>query len=338
MTPLSPDTIAQSHERIKPYIRHTPLLESSLLNEWLGHRIVFKAEGFQKTGAFKIRGAINTLLTLKERGKLPKEVVAFSSGNHAQGVALACRLLDVKATIIMPAFTSPIKIQGTRGYGANVILTQTRQEAEALSENYAAKGIELIPPFSRDEVIIGQGTICYEALQQNNEPDAVFATCGGGGLLSGTYLGAQLIKPSIKIYGAEPLNANDVVQSLRASRIIRLADTPNTIAEGAMTLSITERTFYYLKKLAGIYEITEEEIIYWTQWLTHLLKISVEPTSAAAMAAAAKWLGVQGEKRTVLIILSGGNISPETYLKIWQHNLLEQLPSLIQSNKKVMTA
>ena len=337
MIPLSPDVIAQSYERIKPYINHTPLLESSLLNEWLGHNILFKAEGFQKIGAFKIRGAINALLALKEQGKLPREVVAFSSGNHAQGVALASKLLGVKATIIMPAFTSPIKIQGTRGYGANIILTQTRQEAEAMSQDFAAKGMEFIHPFDRDEVITGQGTACYEALLENNTPDAIFATCGGGGLLAGTYLGAQLLKPSAHVYGAEPLNANDAVQSVRAGHIISLPDTPKTIAEGALTLSVSERTFHYLKKLAGIYEVTEEEILYWTQWLTHLLKISVEPTSAAAMAAAAKWLGTQDERKTVLIILSGGNIAPETYLKIWQQNRLEQLPALSQP-KQVMTA
>ncbi len=323
---LSPEVIAKAYARIKPYIHHTPLLESSLLNEWLGHRILFKAEGLQKIGAFKIRGALNTLLSLQEQGKLPKEVVAFSSGNHAQAVAYAAKLLGIKATIIMPEFTSAIKMQATRSYGANIILTPTRQEAEALAQSMTEKGAHMIPPYDRDEVIAGQGTACYEALQDNENIDAVFAACGGGGLLSGTYLAVQALKPSIPVYGAEPLKGNDAAQSLRAGKIIKLAVTPDTIADGATALSVSERTFEYLKKIAGIYEIEEETMLYWTQWLIHLLKTAVEPTSAAAMAAAAEWLKTEKTPKTVLIILSGGNISPQAYKKIWQDNYLEKRP------------
>ncbi len=327
LSSLSPDVVAKAHQRIKPYINKTPLLTSSLLNEWLGHRVLFKAEGLQKIGAFKIRGAMNTLLTLKEQGKLPKEIVAFSSGNHAQAVALAAKILGIKANVIMPAFTSAIKIQATRSYGANVILTPTRQEAEALAQDFVAKGVELIPPYDRDEIIAGQGTACYEALMEDNSPDAVFAACGGGGLLSGTYLAAQAVKPSALVFGAEPLEGNDAVQSLRAGKIVRLADTPKTVADGASTLNISERTFQYLKRLAGIYEITEDAMIYWTQWLTHLLKIAVEPTSAAPMAAACEWLATQSTPKTALVILSGANIAPQMHQRIWQQNHLEITPA-----------
>ena len=137
---LSPEVIAAAVSRIAPYIHRTPVLESSLLNGWLGHRLLFKAEGMQKIGAFKIRGALNTMLTLKEQGNLPHEVVAFSSGNHAQGVALAAKMLGIRATIFMPSFTSPIKTQATRGYGAEVVLTDTRQQAEAAARARVNQG------------------------------------------------------------------------------------------------------------------------------------------------------------------------------------------------------
>jgi threonine dehydratase len=324
--PLSPETIAHAHKRIEPYVHRTPLLSSSVLNKHLGHRILFKAENLQKIGAFKIRGAMNSLLSLKEAGKLPGEVIAFSSGNHSQAVAYGASILGIKSTIFMPAYTSPIKLQATRGYGGNVVLTETRQEAEAAVLELVAKGACFIPPYDSDEVIAGQGTACFEALQDASDVDAVFATCGGGGLISGTYLAAQLLKPSIPVYGGEPLNANDAVQSLRAGHIIALKDKPETLADGAMSISVSERTFTYLQKLAGIFEISETDMIYWTQWMTHLLKATIEPTSAVAMAAAAAWLKTQTSPKTILVIISGGNVAPETYLKIWEHNWLEHEP------------
>jgi threonine dehydratase len=330
---LSPDAIAKAHKRIAPYIHRTPVLESSLLNAWLGHRILFKAEGLQKIGAFKIRGALNTLLILKERGALPGEVVAFSSGNHAQGVSLAAKLLKVKATIYMPSFTSSIKVQATRGYGAEVILTPTRQEAEDAAKAHAERGACLIPPFDSDGVIAGQGTACLEALQDAGVPDAVFAACGGGGLLSGTYLAVQLLAPGIPVWGAEPRLGNDAAQSLKAGHIIRLADTPRTVADGASSLSVSERTFAYLQKIAGIIEVDEEPMLYWAQWLAHLLKTPVEPTCAASMQAAADWLSAQRERRTVLVILSGGNIAPVMVQRIWERDQLGELPALKRKDK-----
>jgi threonine dehydratase len=271
---------------------------------------------------------MNALATLKEKYALPKEVVAFSSGNHAQGVALAAKLLGIKAVIFMPAFTSPIKVQATRSYGAEVMLTPTRQEAEAGARSRAEKGAFLLPPFDSDEVIAGQGTACFEALQDAGIPDAIFATCGGGGLLSGTYLAGKLLAPNVPIYGAEPRMANDAAQSLKAGHIVRLTDTPQTVADGATSLAVAERTFAYLKKLAGIIEVEEEAMLYWAQWLAHLLKTPIEPTCAAAMQAAADWLHGQPKGRTVLIILSGGNIAPEMYRRIWEKNWLETIPAL----------
>ena len=325
---LSPQSIAEAQARIAPYINRTPILESTRLNNWLGHRIVFKAEGLQKIGAFKIRGALNALLHLKEQGNLPKSVVAFSSGNHAQALAYSARLLGLKACIFMPASAALVKRQATLHYGAEVVLTDTREQAEQGIHEYIAQGSMLIHPYDNDDVIAGQGTACYEALRNGIRPDAIFATCGGGGWLSGTYLAAQLLAPEASIYGAEPLQANDAAQSLRKGEIVKLSKSPDTIADGACTLAVAERTFHYLQQLAGMIEVDEAAIIYWTQWLTHLLKTSIEPTSAVAMAGVAQWLRQQSSPQTVLVLLSGGNIAAATYQKIWASDCLQSIPTI----------
>ncbi|MDB2414372.1 serine/threonine dehydratase [Rickettsiales bacterium] len=325
---LSPEAVELAYKRIRPFINETPLLKSTHLNEWLGHDIIFKVEGFQKIGAFKIRGALNTLLTLKEQEKLPQEVVTFSSGNHAQAVALACSLFKIKSTIFMTKHASKIKKQATEGYGANVILTENRPDAESRTCEMQKRGAYFIHPFDNDMVIEGQGTSCYEALKKGVKPDAIFATCGGGGLLSGTYLAKELLSKESLIFAGEPANADDALRSYNSGKIFAYKDSPQTIADGAMSLCVSERTFSYLKKIDGFYSVTEEEIIYWTQWLMHLLKTTIEPTSAVAMGAAFKWLKAQKNKQKILIILSGGNISPDTYKKVWQNDFLDQLPKI----------
>lgn len=323
---LSQASVIEAQDRISGHLNKTPLLESSLLNNWLGHEIIFKVEGFQKTGAFKARGALNTVLHLKESGQLAKEISAFSSGNHAQAVALAGSKLGIKTTIFLPSFTSKIKQQATRSYGAEVILTPTRQEAERLMEEKATKGANIIHPYDNDYVIAGQGTACLEALQDGVNPDAVFAPCGGGGLLSGTYLACQTQKKPPLVFAGEPKNANDAAISYRTGKIFQFDTSPQTIADGGRALSVSERTLQYISKVDGFYEITEEEILYWTQWTSHLLKIACETTSAVAVAAAYKWLCSQNSKKRALVVLSGGNIAPETYKEIWNHNYLDKLP------------
>jgi len=325
---IDPSEIKTAHQRISPYIHRTPLLSSQILNDFLGHEIVFKAECLQKIGAFKIRGALNTLLELKEKNSLPESVVAFSSGNHAQAVAVAGKMLNVKTTIVLPLFTSSVKQQAAIYYGAKVINTSTRKEAEEKAAEIAAKGSFFIHSFDNDGVIVGQGTSCYEALQDGANPDSIFATCGGGGWVSGTFLAKELLAPNVLVFGAEPKQANDASQSYANNRIIKFNDSPSTIADGARARAVSERTFHYLKQLNGFFEIDEEEIIYWTQWLIHLLKIAVEPTSAVAMAAAFHWLKTQKTKQKVLVMLSGGNIAAETYQKIWSKSYLEKLPFL----------
>lgn len=329
ISPMNPRVIEEAHQRISPYIARTPLMRSNLLNDFLGHDITFKVEGFQRTGSFKIRGAINTILSLKENGDLPHKVVAFSSGNHAQAIAWSANRLGIKSTIFLPDFTSKIKQQATKSYGGEIILTETRQLAEAGAKEMVAKeGAYYLPPFDNDMVIAGQGTSAYEAYREGVTPDAVFATCGGGGWLSGTLLATKLLSPQTKVFGAEPLNANDAARSYRDGKIFSFDKSPDTIADGGRALCVSPRTFQYISQADDIIEVTEDEIIYWTQWLTHLLKTTVEPTSAVAMAAAHKWLKTAKQKQKLLVMLSGGNIDPLTQNKIWAQNHLENLPKL----------
>jgi threonine dehydratase len=326
---LKLEDIEKANNRIHKLIRNTPIFSSSLLNYYLGHEIFFKAECMQKTGAFKARGACNAIAWLIENNQKPKHVVANSSGNHAQAVAWAASQFGVESTIFMPANASKIKAQATAAYGARVVLCESRAEAdEKVRQASEEKGTYWIPPFNHEQVIAGQGTAVYEALQKLGEVDAVFAPCGGGGLLSGSLIAANGLCPKAEVIGAEPLNANDAAQSVKSGSIQRLQSSPDTIADGAMTLAVGNITFDYLKKLNDIIEIEETLIIYWTQWLTHLLKLQIEPTSALSMGAAQQWLKKQNSKKRVLIVLSGGNIDQETFLKIWGKNYLTEVPGL----------
>lgn len=323
--------VSEAALRIAPYLHRTPVLSSELLNSFLTHKFFFKAEPLQKVGAFKARGAMNCLLALKEKNQLPKEVVAFSSGNHAQGVSWAARELGIRATILMPEYASPLKLQATRSYGANLVITKDRTEAESRVQEYIDKGAYFIHPYANPRVIEGQGSACYEALEDIEESiDAVFAPCGGGGLLSGTYLATQELSPESKVIGCEPATANDAARSLREGKIYSFEHSPDTICDGVMTLHIADITFEYLKKLDGFFEVEEEKIIYWTQWLTHLLKINIEPSSALAMAAAVEYLskGSYKEAQKILIILSGGNISADKHRAIWEKDYLVSVPAL----------
>lgn len=315
---LAAQCVADAANRLATHIHHTPLVSSATLNQWLGHHILFKLECQQKVGAFKSRGALNALLVAREAGQHFDEVVAYSSGNHGQAVAWASRILNTRATIFLPAGTSSIKAAAARAYGAEVIITTDRAAAELQTQDRCAAGALFVPPFDHDAVIAGQGTACLEALAYEDPIDAVFATCGGGGLLSGTWLACQLRSPRTQVFGAEPKRANDAARSHRAGKIIAYSGSaPATLADGARTLSVSARTFEYLRELEEIFEVEEQAIAYWTQWLAHLLKVSIEPTAAVAMAGACQWLARQSQKRIVMVIVSGGNLSPETWRNCW---------------------
>ena len=320
--------IIEAKDRISKFIVDTPIVSSSILNDWLGHRIFFKADSFQKIGAFKSRGASNAISFLVEEDEKPKRIVANSSGNHAQAVAWASSQFGIPSTIFMPDYASKIKIQATRSYGAEVVLSPTRDESDDKVLNASRnEGVCWLPPFNNKQVIAGQGTATLEALRKLKSIDAVFAPCGGGGLLSGALITTRKMCPSAKVIGAEPLNANDAVQSVRMNSIQRLKGIPNTIADGAMTMAVGDITFEFLKKLDEFYEVEEEKIIYWTQWLNHLLKIQIEPTCAMTMDAAFRWLKKQSQKKEILIIISGGNVDDITRMKIWKQNYLNITPN-----------
>jgi len=324
---LTLDDIKEAKYRIDSYINDTPILSSSLLNHWLGHEVFFKCENFQKIGAFKARGGLNTVAWLLETGQKPQHIVANSSGNHAQAVAYAGQQFAIPTTVFMPEYSSEVKIQATRSYGAKVVLSATRDITDE-KVGLAAKqpGTYWIPPFNHEQVICGQGTAALEALKELSDIDAVFTPCGGGGLTSGTLIVTRALAPKAKMFGVEPLNANDAAESLRKGSIQRLSDIPDTLADGAMTMAVGELTFEYLKKLDGLYEVEEDKIVYWTQWLTHLLKCRLEPTCAMPMAAVVKWLKTQKTKRRILVIVSGGNMDKSTTQKIWKEDRLVQVP------------
>ena len=321
--------VEAAEKRIASYIKQTPILDSQLLNHWLGHTIIFKAECLQKTGAFKLRGALNMMLKAKEEGRLQNKVVAVSSGNHAQAVAYAAKILGVQATIYSAKNVSKVKAAATQYYGATLDLSETRKEAdEKAAEAAKHEDVLFVPPFNHNDVMAGQGTVVLEAFKQAENIDAVFAPVGGGGLVSGSAISARALCKDVKVMGVEPLAGNDAAQSIRTGTIQSLAQQPNTLADGAATLQVGDKTFPHLQQLDALYEVNETDIAYWTQWLQHLLKIHVEPTSAMSMAAVVAWLKQQTSKQQVMVILSGGNIDHHKMQQIWHTDHLQNPPSL----------
>jgi len=320
--------IENARNRIDNMIHETPILTSSQLNRWSGgHRLFFKAECFQKIGAFKARGGANSLARLVENGVKPAWVIANSSGNHAQAVAWAGNHFGIRTRIFMPSNVSAVKAAATRAYGAEVVFGEDRAQVDAMTlEQSKKKGTFWIPPFNHRDVIAGQGSAAAEALNQINDIDAVFAPCGGGGLLSGTLIATRHLQPQAKVFGVEPANANDAAKSLRLGKIVRLKQTPNTLADGARTLSVGELTFEHLRQLDGFFEVNECAICYWTQWLNHLLKARIEPTSAMVMQAVWSHLKAQTLPQNILVILSGGNMDRDTVKAVWETDWLSTVP------------
>lgn len=311
-TTLSIDDVRAARERIAPYVHRTPVLTSRQIDERVGCRVFFKCETFQRVGAFKARGAFSRL-TLLEPGKA---VVAFSSGNHAQAVALAARELGVRATIVMPLDAPASKVVATRGYGARVILYDRvgGESREAIAQKLVEEeGAVLVPPFDDDLVIAGQGTLGLELLEDAPDLEVIATPCGGGGLLSGVALAAKGINPAIRLYGVEPELGNDMQRSLEMGEPVTIP-LPNTIADALQTTRPAERTLALVQSLtAGIVTVSDLELRRAMAFLASRMKLLVEPGGAAAFAALlhGKLPDVSGRK--VGIVLSGGNVDLERF-------------------------
>jgi threonine dehydratase len=299
--------IREAADRIRPLAKRTPVLTSRSFDAASGVNAFFKCENLQKGGAFKIRGAANLIFSL---GK-PKEVIAYSSGNHAQATAIAARYVGAACTIVMPADAPRSKLEATRGYGANVVTyDRFRENREQIASGIVAKtGATLVPPFDHPLIIAGQGTTALETLEEAPKLDALIAPVGGGGLLSGCATAAKSVNPKIRIFGAEPERANDTYLSFRAGE--RMEVNPDTIADGLRSPMPGKLTFPIIRELAeDIVLVTEDEIRDTLKFLLTRMKILVEPSGAVSAAAVLHRKLPAGIGR-VGVILSGGNVDFE---------------------------
>jgi len=304
---VSFDDIARAHERIQPQAKRTPVLTSATVDAHTGAKVFFKCENFQRMGAFKFRGAYNALSQLGQEEK-QRGVVAFSSGNHAQAIALSGKLLGIKTVIVMPHDAPPVKLEATRGYGAEVVQYTKHEDRETLAGKLAAeRKLTLIPPFDHEHIIAGQGTAAKELIEDAGALDVLMVPCGGGGLLSGSSIAAKHLAPSCKVIGVEPAAGDDATQSFVKKRLITIA-VPDTIADGARTPSLGKLTFpIVLRYVDDMLTVTDAELTRAMFFLWERMKIIVEPTGAlAACAALEKKIDLKGKK--VGIVLSGGNV------------------------------
>lgn len=300
--------IEAAARRINGHARRTPVLTSRQTNELVGAQLYFKAEPFQRTGSFKFRGAFNALAKRVEAGNRAG-VLTFSSGNHAQALACAGKLLGIPVTVVMPHDAPAIKRAATEGYGAEVILFDRNElTREALGKEISdERGLDVIHPYDHPDIIAGQGTMAREFLGEVPELDALVVCLGGGGLLSGSALAMATLRPEAHVIGAEPANADDAFRSFRSGKL-QTVHNPDTIADGARTPSLGKLTWPIVRDhVRDIVTVTEEEIIDATRWIWERLKVVVEPTGALAFAAAKSGrLNISGQK--VGIVLTGGNV------------------------------
>lgn len=310
---ILPDHIREAARRIQPIAHRTPILTSRSFDaETGGTRVYFKCENFQRGGAFKIRGASNFLYSL-DAERLRRGVVAYSSGNHAQAVAIAARWTGASATLVMPEDAPRSKMEATRAQGATIVTyDRLRESREAIATKIAGEtGATLVPPFDHPWIIAGQGTAALELIEEAPDIDALIAPVGGGGLLSGCAIAAKSIRPCIRVFGAEPEIANDTWQSFAAGRRVRIP-TPETIADGLRATCPGEITFPILQRYTEqILLVSEAEIKATVRFLLSRLKILVEPSGAAG-AAAVLFRKLPPGVRSIGVVLSGGNVDFET--------------------------
>ncbi|HEX7864427.1 MAG TPA: threo-3-hydroxy-L-aspartate ammonia-lyase [Variovorax sp.] len=302
------DDVIAAAARLQGHAHRTPVLRSTTANERWGAEFFFKCENFQRMGAFKFRGAFNALskfdATQRKGG-----VIAFSSGNHAQAIALSARLLAMPAVIVMPKDAPAAKVAATKGYGAEVVMyDRFTEDREALTKRLAQeRGMTMIPPYDHPDVLTGQGTAVKELIEETGPLDHLFVCLGGGGLLSGSALSARALAPDCKVYGVEPEAGNDGQQSFRAGKIVHI-ETPKTIADGAQTQHLGEYTFGIIRRdVDDIFTVTDEQLVDAMRFFAERMKMVVEPTGCLAFAGAiAAGKAIAGKR--VGIVISGGNV------------------------------
>jgi threonine dehydratase len=316
-SPIDWKTIEDAHERIAPRIHRTPVLTSESLDDIAGTRLFFKCENLQKTGSFKIRGATNAIFSLSEE-EARRGVVTHSSGNHAAAVACAAGWRGISASIVMPKNAPGVKCRAVQCYGGKITFCEPNVKArsETAARIQSETGAVMIHPYDDDRIIAGQATAAKELLEELPELEAVLAPVSGGGLLSGTCLGAKGLRPSVRVFGCEPERADDAYRSLTTGKLQAL-ETSDTIADG-LRASLAPRTFAILQKLVdGVLLVNEQEIVAAMKLVWERMKIVIEPSSAVALAPLLRPTGLQemgaagrsgDAKPRIGIILSGGNV------------------------------
>jgi threonine dehydratase len=294
--------------RLAGHAHRTPVLTSQAVNARVGAEVFFKCENFQRAGAFKFRGAYNALAQLSADERR-RGVLTFSSGNHAQAVALAGRLLGVRAVVVMPQDAPPVKLAATRGYGAEVITYDTRQTTrDALGARIAGeRGLTVVPPYDHPHVVAGQGTAAKELFEDQGPLDALFVPCGGAGLLSGCAIAAARLAPGCRVVGVEPEAGDDATRSFR-TKTLQTVHNPDTIADGARTPSLGAITFpLVLAYVQDMATVSDRELLAEMRYLWERLKIVVEPTGALGAAGLFKRADTARGQR-IGVIISGGNV------------------------------
>jgi threonine dehydratase len=310
------DDVVGAAARLRGIAHRTPAITSDTLDRRTGARVFIKAENLQRMGAFKFRGAYNRLAQLDDWQRIGG-VVAFSSGNHAQGVALAAKLLGIPAAIVMPADAPLSKLAATRGYGAEVVLYDrlTMNRAEIAQKLAAEREATLVPPYDDPMIIAGAGTAALELIEDAGPLDVLLVCTGGGGFLSGSALAATTLSPGIAIYGVEPAAGDDWVQSLARNERVTIP-VPDTIADGLQTQSPGVLTFPIVQALcAGVVTVTDTELCDAMRFAFERLKLVIEPSGGAALAAALTGrVDIRGKR--VGITISGGNVDPATFARL----------------------
>jgi len=312
--------VREAHDRIKGQVVKTPVMTSTTIDGMTGCQVYFKCENFQRVGAFKFRGALNTVSQLSEAER-QKGVIAHSSGNHAQALALAAKMLGVKATIVMPNNSPKVKVAATRGYGAEIVFCENTTESRAMVADELVKkhGYTLVHPYNDHRIIAGAGTAALELIEEVGPLDYVFAPVGGGGFLSGTAIASKGLCPNSKVIAVEPENADDAYRSFKADKIFP-SEYPNTIADGLRT-QLGTLTFEVIKKHVNeIILVSEQEIVDAMKFFWERLKLVVEPSGAVSLAGllqkSAELAGLR-----VGVMISGGNVDLTEFFEMYSNQI-----------------